>query len=146
MLINELQLAACIICTWLSGLKTRCLRTYLAVVNSMLLLAHSSETGPQSLYPLFRKVGRLKQGVCDMQRYITEMGRCLLSTGQDMDSAAGKRLRQLFTEFWCLYSVKARVASREWRKLVDSPFLADSPDATMALPPPDWANLKVGKK
>ena len=77
------------------------------------------------------------------QEYITEMAHCLMSTGQDMDSTAGKRLRQLFTEFWCLYSVKARVAPRQWRKLVDSPFLADSPDATLSLPPPDWAKLKV---
>lgn len=76
------------------------------------------------------------------QGYITEMAHCLMSTGQDMDSAAGRRLQQLFNEFWCLYSVKARVAPRQWRKLVDSPFLADSPDATMALPSPDWATLK----
>ncbi len=92
---------------------------------------------------LSRKVRRLKQSACGTQGYITEMAHCLMSTGQDMDSAAGMQLQQLFTEFWCLYSVKARVAPRQWRKLVDSPFLADSPDATVALPSPDWATLKV---
>ena len=44
-------------------------------------------------YPLSRKVGRLKQSVCDMQEYITEMGQCLMSTGQDMDSTPGRRLQ-----------------------------------------------------
>ncbi|KAA6422073.1 MAG: hypothetical protein FRX49_08091 [Trebouxia sp. A1-2] len=76
------------------------------------------------------------------QGYVTEMADCLMSTGQDMDSAAGRRAQQLFTELWCLYSVKARVAPRQWRKLVDSPFLPDSPDANVALPCPDWVSLK----
>ena len=90
-----------------------------------------------------RKVGGLHQSARGTQGYVTEMADCLMSTGQDMDSAAGRRAQQLFTELWCLYSVKARVAPRQWRKLVDSPFLPDSPDANVALPCPDWVSLKV---
>ena len=71
------------------------------------------------------------------------MSDCLMSTGQDTGGKAGMRLQQLFREFCCLYSARARVAPRQWRQLVDRGYSNGDSDAAPSVPSPDWAYLTV---
>ena len=78
------------------------------------------------------------------QGYASEMARCIKATGQDTDTNAGDRLRQILEEYCCLHVIRARTAPSRWRSLLTWTIIQGPCDQIAATPmPPDWLALAV---